>query len=213
VTTTPKELYNKIDPFVVERIRSIISNTSLASTTGTGTDSEAVAAIRDAALLTVGNTASLNAERALTATGALSFTDGGANGNYTLALAMPGALSVDSASDASTNHTHAITASDDPGATAALLKSTSAGGLTLVTATATTSVTTPLITTAAGGLTLTPYDGTATLNGSLSAQSGTAAAVSITTAATSAVSTLALYRGRGTIGSPGPVELATRLVC
>jgi len=58
-------------------------------------------------------------------------------------------------------HTHAVTASDSPGAAAALLKSTSAGGLTLVTmdagtVTATTKVRSPLIDTASGNLTIQP---------------------------------------------------------
>lgn len=48
-----------------------------------------------------------------------------------VALNTPGTLSVSSASSASGNHTHAVSASSNPGAAAALLKSTATGGLTL----------------------------------------------------------------------------------
>lgn len=188
MTTTAKELYKRIDPFVVERIRSIVTATSASSTSGTGTDSAAVAAIRDAAILTVGNTSALNAERALVASGALSFTDSGANSNYTLTMATPGTLAVDSANDSSTNHTHAITASSSPGASSALLKSASDGGLTLTLLEATTSVTTPivyattnvttpLITTASGDITIDPASRILEVDGTIVSRTSTTANV------------------------------------
>lgn len=188
MTTTAKELYKRIDPFVVERIRSIVTATSASSTSGTGTDSAAVATIRDAAILTVGNTSALNAERALVASGALSFTDSGANSNYTLTMATPGTLAVDSANDSSTNHTHAITASSSPGASSALLKSASDGGLTLTLLEATTSVTTPivyattnvttpLITTASGDITIDPASRILEVDGTIVSRTSTTANV------------------------------------
>lgn len=175
--TTAKELYKKIDPFVVDRIRSILTATSTASASGTGTDNAALTAIRDAAIVTVGNTSALNAERALVASGALSFTDGGANGNYTLTMATPGALSVDSGNDASTNHTHAINASSAPGAAAWLLKSASDGSLTLTTLVATTKVTTPIVESASGDILLDPASRIVSVDGRVIARHSSTAVV------------------------------------
>jgi len=76
-------------------------------------------------------------------------------------MQTPGSLSVSSLDAATTNHTHAVTASENPGAVSSLLKSSAAGALTLTTLNATTSVispivTTPLINTTSGDLTLSP---------------------------------------------------------
>jgi len=164
ILTTPKELYSKIDPFVVERIRSIVTSSSSASTgTGSGTDSAALTAVRDASILVVNHTAALNNERALTVSGALSKSDGGPGGYLTINLATPGSLTASTGNDASTNHTHAVTASANPGAAASLLKSASDGGLSL------TKLTTPLIDTSTGGLSLSPSNGVVTVNNTLAA--------------------------------------------
>lgn len=71
---------------------------------------------------------SLPNHRVLTAGGALSILDGGPSSTATINLATPGTLTASTTNDASSAHTHAITASDDPGATASLMKTNSSGG-------------------------------------------------------------------------------------
>nr|WP_326529633.1 hypothetical protein [Rhodoferax sp.] len=93
--------------------------------------------------------------RLLAVSAALSLTDAGAGGAITVGMATPPTLSATSTNDATTG-SHAITASAAPGAAESLLKSTSAGLLTLPLYTATTKVTTPLIDTASGALSLRP---------------------------------------------------------
>ena len=104
-----------------------------------------------------------------------------------VALTTPGTLTVSSTNSASGSHTHAVTASDNPGAAASLLKSTSGGALTLVALTATTSVDTatatattegrtPTIDTASGALALSPNSGTVNVTSTLAAANLTASA-------------------------------------
>ncbi|MCA9366857.1 hypothetical protein KC887_01165 [Candidatus Kaiserbacteria bacterium] len=116
------------------------------------TNSSPGSALAGLAYVTIGNTSSLSAERALTAGDGLDLTDGGANGTVTLAvdvtdilgdgltessndivLGTPSTLTVSTTNGVTTSsHTHAITTSSNPGAAAAILASTSAGYLTLV---------------------------------------------------------------------------------
>lgn len=138
---------------------AIITGTSGTSTgTGTGTGTGAPVT---AAYLTLALNSALTAERVLVASAPLLLTDGGPNNAATLSLDTPPTLSVSSTNDAATG-SHAITSSANPGATESLLKSTSGGGLTLVTATATTSVTTPTVVTSSGDLALSPASGIVT---------------------------------------------------
>jgi len=96
--------------------------------------------------------------RLLAVSSALSLTDAGAGGAITIGMATPPTLSATSTNDAATG-SHAISASAAPGAAESLLKSTSAGLLTLPLFTATTKLTTPKIDTASGSLTLDPTAG------------------------------------------------------
>jgi hypothetical protein len=68
--------------------------------------------------------------RLLAVSSALSLTDAGAGGAITIGMATPPTLSATSTNDAATG-SHAISASAAPGAAESLLKSTSAGLLTL----------------------------------------------------------------------------------
>lgn len=214
MTTTAKELYSKLDPYVVERIRSILSATSVtASTSGTGgADSATVDAIRAAAFVTIGSNGTLNAERSLAVSGALDINDGGPNSDVTLTLATPGTLTVDSTNDATTNHTHVITSSSSPGATSALLKSNSTGGLTLVSATATTNVITPQVATASGTLTLAPANsavdvvGSANVYGNLTASTDSYTSFNMYAAGSAAFPLMALGRSRGTGASRSALQ-------
>lgn len=81
---------------------------------------------------------------------------GGGNlgADVTISLTTPDSLSATSTNSASGNHTHAVTASSAPGAAESILKSSSAGNLTLPTFTASTKVTTSLVDTASGALAL-----------------------------------------------------------
>ncbi len=63
-----------------------------------------------------------------------------------VALTTPGTLTVLTANSASGSHTHSITSSSAPGAAASILASDGTGLLTLPLFTATTSITTPLVT-------------------------------------------------------------------
>lgn len=112
--------------------------------------------------LTVAADTALTNERTLAVSSAFALTDGGSNSTLTLALTAPGTLAHDSTNVATGSHTHAIAASDAPGAAASLLKSSAAGLLTLPQFTATTQVTTPTIDTASGDLALSPFTGITT---------------------------------------------------
>lgn len=57
--------------------------------------------------------------------------DGLSVGADTVGLTTPGSVSASSTNNPTGNHTHAVTASDNPGAAVSLLRSTAAGGLTL----------------------------------------------------------------------------------
>lgn len=100
----------------------------------------------DAHYLVLSLDGDLDNERRFVAGNGLDDSDGGANGNYTLevgegngitvnandvALTTPGTLTASTSNSASGSHTHAITASDNPGASASLLKTDSNGLLTL----------------------------------------------------------------------------------
>lgn len=97
----------------------------------------------DAQYLTLATNATLTGERVLTAGGGLTGTDAGANNTYTLAvgagsgitvnadsvaLTTPGTLTGTTSNNASGSHTHAITASSAPGATADMLIKTGTTG-------------------------------------------------------------------------------------
>lgn len=163
MTITAKELYNKLDPYVVERIRSIVSAaTSTTNNSGLTVDAALLASIRDSSIVVIDPTAVLNNERTLAVSGALSLNDGGPGDSVTLGLETPGTLAVDSSNDATTNHTHAVTASSSPGVGSALLKSGIDGSLTLTTVTASVKVRTDTIDTASGNLALNPASATVT---------------------------------------------------
>lgn len=115
-----------------------------------------------ATYVVISSDATLTNERSLAVSSALSLTDGGAGSSATIGMAAPGTLTASSTNVNTGNHTHTVTASAAPGAAESLLKSTSGGGLTLVTATATTKVTTPTIDTASGDLALSPASATVT---------------------------------------------------
>lgn len=134
-------------------------------------------ALLAAPLLTVGTNATLTNERALTFSDAFGVTDGGAGNAYTVALSTPGTLSATSANAAAGAHTHAITASSNPGINASLLKSAADGSLTLTTLTATTKVATPTLENASGSLLLDPSSRVLTVDGSLVARYSTTATV------------------------------------
>lgn len=85
----------------------------------------------DAQYLTLALDADLSAERRFVDGDGLTGTDGGADGDYTLALTTPGTLSVSSGNAAAGNHTHAITTSSNPGAAASILASDASGYLQL----------------------------------------------------------------------------------
>ena len=119
-----------------------IANVALVDGRDVSVDGAALDSIRGASLLALAVNDALISERALVLSNAFSVTDGGAGGNYGVALATPGTLSATSTNDAAGSHSHAVTASDNPGAAVSLLKTAADGNLTLV------SLTTPLITTA-----------------------------------------------------------------
>jgi len=131
------------------------------STTTGGTTVD-LTSLYGAPYLTVAADTALTNERTLAVSSAFALTDAGSNSTLTLALTAPGTLAHDSTNVATGSHTHAITASDAPGAAASLLKSSAAGLLTLPQFTATTNVRTPLIDTVSGDLALTPASGITT---------------------------------------------------
>lgn len=132
------------------------STTTTSGGTGAAITSSFVIANPDALLTNA---------RLLAVSTALSLTDAGSGGNITIGMATPPTLSATSTNDAATG-SHAITASAAPGAAESLLKSTSAGLLTLPQFTASTKVTTPLIDTASGvNLSLTPASGVTVITG------------------------------------------------
>ena len=134
-------------------------------------------ALLAAPLLTVGTNATLTNERALTFSDAFGVTDGRAGNTYMVALSTPGTLSATSANAAAGAHTHAVTASSNPGITASLLKSAADGSLTLTTLTATTKVATPTLENASGTLLLDPSTRVVTVDGSLVARYSAASTV------------------------------------
>lgn len=201
--TTAKQLYDKIDPYVVERIRSILSSPAVASGSGGGSIGGAPV---NASYLVIAPDSTLTAERSLLVSTALSMTDTGPNNALTIGMALPQQVSATSTNVATAGHSHEVVASSAPGANEALLKSDGDGALTLVKLTATERLRSPLLDTASGGLTFSPADGTAVLNGSLAARGSAATEISATTAADGAIPTLALYRARGSIGSPSAVQ-------
>lgn len=137
---------------------------SSTSTTSSGDDSPTVNSLLGVEYITLNADTLLTNERYLAVSSALTKVDSGAGNALTIGLNTPGTLSVSSTDNASGSHTHAITASSAPGAAEALLKSSSAGELTLPLITASTRVRTPLIDTASGGLTLSPNSGVIVAN-------------------------------------------------
>lgn len=103
-----------------------------------------------------------------------------------------------------TNTLGLITPSASPGAAEAVLKSSSAGNLTLPTFTASTKLTAPLIDTASGDLTISPAGGDIFVNGNIAAQRGGAlTTISAYSAGTggSHYPRSILYQARGALGS------------
>ena len=128
--------------------------TAGAGLTGTGTLATAITlAVGAGDGITVG--ADSVALASSSAGAGLTYTSGvlavGAGNGLTvaadaIALTTPGTLDVATTNAAAGSHTHAITSSSNPGANDRILASTSGGLLTLVGLTATTSLTTPLLT-------------------------------------------------------------------
>lgn len=160
----------------------------------------------NASYLVIAPDSTLTAERSLLVSTALTMTDTGPNNALTIGMALPQQVSATSANVVTAGHSHQVVASSAPGANEALLKSDGDGALTLVKVTATERLRSPLLDTASGGLTFSPADGTAVLNGSLAAQRSVATEISATTAADGAIPTLALYRARGSVGSPSAAQ-------
>jgi len=119
-----------------------ITNVVLVDGRDVSVDGTVLDSIAGASLLALAVNDALTNERALVLSNAFSVTDGGAGGNYNVALATPGTLSATSTNNAAGSHTHAVDASDNPGAAVSLLKTAADGNLTLA------KLTTPLITTA-----------------------------------------------------------------
>ena len=119
-----------------------ITNVALVDGRDVSVDGAILDGIQGSSLLALAVNDTLTNERALVLSNAFSVTDGGAGGNYGVALATPGTLSATSINNEAGAHSHAIDASDNPGAAVSLLKTAADGNLTLV------SLTTPLITTA-----------------------------------------------------------------
>jgi hypothetical protein len=141
---------------------SVVVSSGGGGGTTTGGTTVDLTSLYGAPYLTVAADTALTNERTLAVSSAFALTDGGSNSTLTLALTAPGTLAHDSTNVATGSHTHAITASDAPGAAASLLKSSAAGLLTLPQFTATTQVTTPTIDTASGDLALSPFTGITT---------------------------------------------------
>lgn len=154
-----------------------LTNVSLVDGRDVSADGATLDALQAAPVLTVGTHATLTNERALTFSDAFGVTDGGAGSTYTVALTTPGTLSASSANAAAGAHTHAITASSNPGVNASLLKSAADGSLTLTTLTATTKVATPTLENASGSLLLDPSMRVVTVDGSLVARYSASATV------------------------------------
>lgn len=142
-------LWQALKPFAVRDLAVTPVSGSSSSTSG-GTD------VSNAALVTVAPVSTLNNERYLAVSSALSLVDGGGGSALTIGLSTPGVLNVSSTSIATGAHTHGVTSSSAPGAAASLLASSGAGNLTLPTFTASTKLTSPLIDTASGNLSLVP---------------------------------------------------------
>lgn len=140
----------------------VVSSGGGGGGTTTGGTTVDLTSLYGAPYLTVAADTALTNERTLAVSSAFALTDGGSNSTLTLALTAPGTLAHDSTNVATGSHTHAITASDAPGAAASLLKSSAAGLLTLPQFAATTQVTTPTIETASGDLALSPFTGITT---------------------------------------------------
>ncbi len=129
-----------------------IANVALVDGRDVSADGAILDTIQTAPLLALATNTALTSERVLALSNVFSVTDGGAGGNYNVALATPGTLSATSTNVATGAHSHAVTASDNPGAAVSLLKTAADGNLTL------TKLTTPLIA-STGDLTITPAGG------------------------------------------------------
>jgi hypothetical protein len=86
----------------------------------------------DAEFVVMSLTADLANERRLQGGDSLTLTDGGAGGDATLDLDLPGTLTVSTANNAAAPHLHTITSSSNPGAAASILASAADGGLQLL---------------------------------------------------------------------------------
>lgn len=120
--------------------RSIV-NVALVDGRDLELDGVAVDSLKNASYLVVAVDPVLTNERNVAFSSAFAINDGGAGNPYSIALTTPGSLSATSTNLATGNHTHEVTASDNPGAAVSLLKSAADGSLSL------TKLTTPLITT------------------------------------------------------------------
>ena len=150
------DVFNAMWPLFADRLQNTLIQTGSGAITSPPATAGAPAS---AQYLTLANDAALTSERvfALDANGGLMGIDAGVNGAYTLSLGAPTTLTVGTTNSVfGASHTHAITSSSNPGASASILASDASGFLTLPQFTATTKVRTPLIDTTAGALTLQP---------------------------------------------------------
>ena len=149
------DLYNAMRPLILSDVATTVVQTGSSASSSSVSSGAPV----DGQYLVLAVNGTLTNERAFTlaVNSGMSGTDGGAGGNYTLALGTPSTLTVSSTNAVTgSNHTHAITSSSSPGAAASILASDASGILTLPQFTATTKVRTPTIDTASGSLTFSP---------------------------------------------------------
>ena len=149
------DLYRAMRPLILSDVASTVVQTGSSASSSSVSSGAPV----DGQYLVLSANGTLTNERVFTlaVNSGMSGTDGGAGGNYTLALGTPSSLTVSTTNAVTgSNHTHAITSSSSPGAAASILASDASGILTLPQFTATTKVRTPTIDTASGSLTLSP---------------------------------------------------------
>lgn len=182
---------------------SVVVSSSGGGSTGTGVSTGPDVTLLS--LITLNPESTLTNERYLAVETSLTKVDGGASGPLTLGLATPGTVTSSSTNNATGAHTHAVSASANPGAAESLLKTDSSGLLTLVQLTATTKVRAPLIDTASGALTLSPANSALTINANVTVQRSTSATATVGVYSAGDTSglypRLALHRARTTPGS------------
>lgn len=133
-----------------------IGNVATVDGRDVAADGAVLDAIQAAQILVMTLDGTLTNERALVVSDALTLGDGGAGAQATLGMATPATLTATSTNDATTNHSHAVAASNNPGAQVSLLKSDTDGSLTLTILTASTKVRTALLDTESVDMTIQP---------------------------------------------------------